>query len=85
MFWREVKRARNGMEVKEECVKDGSGHVLSHGSEMCVRWKEYFDGLLNVNDIGRAEITARSGRMLECLRKQMRRLVSVRYWERQGR
>ena len=35
MFWREVKRARKGMEVKEECVKDESGRVLSNGSKVC--------------------------------------------------
>ena len=61
MFWREVKRARKGTEVKEECVKDESGRVLSNGTEVCDRWKEYFDGLLNVSESGRAEITARSG------------------------
>ena len=59
MFWREVKKARKGMKVKEECVKDGSGRVLSKGSEVCDRWKEYFDGLLNVSEGGRAEITTR--------------------------
>ena len=48
MFWREVKRARKGMEVKEECVKDESGRVLSNSSEVCDRWKDYFGGLLNV-------------------------------------
>ena len=61
MFWREVKRTRQGVEVKEECVKDGNGNVLSEGSEVCERWKEYFDGLLNVSESGRAEITARPG------------------------
>ena len=49
------------MEVKEECVKDESGRVLSNGTEVCDRWKEYFDGLLNVSESGRAEITARPG------------------------
>ena len=58
MFWREVKRTRKGVEVKEECVKDLNGRVLSESDEVCERWKEYFDGLLNVNVSGRAEITA---------------------------
>ena len=61
MFWREVKRTRKGAEVKEECVKDVNGKVLSESSEVCKRWKEYFDGLLNVSESGRAEITARPG------------------------
>ena len=61
MFWREVKRTRKGVEVKEEYVKDMNGRVLSEIGEVCERWKEYFDGLLNVNESGRAEITARPG------------------------
>ena len=61
MFWREVKRTRKGGEVREECVKDVNGKVLSKSSEVCERWKEYFDGLLNVSVSGRAEITARPG------------------------
>ena len=52
---------RKGMEVKDECVKDESGCVLLNGTKVCDRWKEYFDGLLNVSESGRAEITARPG------------------------
>ena len=61
MFWKEVKRTRKGVEVKEECVKDVNGRVLSESGEVCERWREYFDGLLNVRESGRAEITARPG------------------------
>ena len=61
MFWKEVKRTRKGVEVKEECVKDVNGRVLSESDEVCERWREYFDGLLNVSESGRAEITARPG------------------------
>ena len=61
MFWREVKRTRKGPEVKEECVKDRNGQVLSESEEVCERWREYFDGLLNVSESGQAEITARPG------------------------
>ena len=50
MFCREVKRARKGMKMKEECVKDGSGRLLSNGSEVSDRWKDYFNGLLNVSE-----------------------------------
>ena len=58
MFWREVKTVRKGMEVKE-CVKDGDGHVLTNGIKVCDRGKEYFDGILNVSESGRGEISAR--------------------------
>merc|ERR1711867_415201 len=58
---REVKRTRKGPDVKEECVKDRNGQVLSESEEVCERWREYFDGLLNVSESGQAEITARPG------------------------
>ena len=38
MFWREVKRTRKGVEVREECVKDGNGRVLSEENEVCERF-----------------------------------------------
>ena len=47
--------------MSEECVKDGNGRVLSEENEVCERWKEYFEGLLNVSESGQAEITARPG------------------------
>merc|ERR1711989_21096 len=43
------------------CVKDRNGQVLSESEEVCERWREYFDGLLNVSESGQAEITARPG------------------------
>ena len=60
------------MEIKEEYVKDGSGRLLSNGSEVCDRWNDYFNGLLNVSESGRAEITGRPGMNVKCSRKQMR-------------
>ena len=69
MFWREVKRTRKGDEVREERVKDGNGRVLSEDSEVCERWKEYFDGLLNVSESGQAEITARPGMSVRVFEK----------------
>ena len=57
----EFKTTRNGGEAKEERVKDVYGKVLSKSSEVCERWKKYFDGLLNVKVSGRAEIIARPG------------------------
>ena len=69
MFWREVKRTRKGDEVREERVKDVNGRVLSEDSEVCERWKEYFDGLLNVSESGQAEITARPGMSVRVFEK----------------
>ena len=42
-------------------MKDENGRVLSEENEMCGRWKEYFDGLLNVSESGQGEITPRPG------------------------
>ena len=61
MFWRELKRSRKGEEVVEEGVKDTNGNVLSASSEVCERWKEYFDGLLNVDEDRQARITVLTG------------------------
>ena len=61
MFWKEVNRTRKGVEVKEKCVKDVNGRVLSESGEVCERWREYFESLLNVCKSGRAGITARPG------------------------
>ena len=47
--------------MREEKVKDWNGRVLTDGDEVCERWREYFDRLLNVSESGRAEITARPG------------------------
>ena len=47
--------------MRVECVKDENGRVLSEHNEVCERWKEYFDGLLNVSESEQAEITARQG------------------------
>ena len=47
------------MEVKEECLKDGSVRVLSNRREVYDRWMENFDGILNLIEIGLAEITPR--------------------------
>ena len=55
--------------MKEECVKDVNGKVLSESSEVCKRWKEYFDELLNVSESGRAEITARPGMNMRVFEK----------------
>ena len=71
-------------------MKDGSGRVLSNGSEVCDRWKEYFDGLLNVSESGRAEITARPGmnvRMFEKADAEISTLLKIlpiingNYWQ----
>merc|ERR1711989_33673 len=51
------------------CVKDRNGQGLSESEEVCERWREYFDGLLNVSEGGQAEITARPGRNVRIFEK----------------
>ena len=57
-FWKEVMRTRKGIGVKEECVKDVKGNVVTEKNEVCERWKEYFEDLLNMSERGTAEITS---------------------------
>ena len=39
-----------GIEVKEKCVKDVNGNVVTEKNEACERWKQYFEGLLIVSE-----------------------------------
>ena len=55
---------------KEEYVKDMNGRMLSEIVEVCERWKEYFDGLLN--ESGRAETTATPGMDIRVFEKANR-------------
>ena len=60
MFWKEVKRVRKGGE-REEKVKDANGKVLVEKAEVSERWAEYFDELLNVEDVREAKVVAVGG------------------------
>ena len=54
-FWKELKRARKGGTKTEETVKDTSGRLLK-GGDARKRWAEYFEELLNVEEMREAEI-----------------------------
>ena len=56
MFWKEVKRVRKGEQAREEMVKDVNGQILRDGVEVRSRWAEYFEQVLNVADVGEANI-----------------------------
>ena len=42
MFWKEVKRVREGEQAREEMVKDVNGQILLDGVEVRRIWAEYF-------------------------------------------
>ena len=56
MFWKEVKRVRNGEQARDEMVKDVNGQTLRDGVEVRRRWEEYFEQVLNVEDVMEANI-----------------------------
>ena len=50
MFWEEVKR------VRSEMVQDVNGQILRDGIEVRKVWVEYFEQVLNVQDVREANI-----------------------------
>ena len=59
VFWREVKRVRKSVQERDEMVKDLNGQILREGVEVKKRWAaEYFDQVLNVEDVREANINA---------------------------
>ena len=58
--WKEVNRRRKGDSKSEEVVKDGNGRIV-RGIKARERWGEYFEGLLNVQDDGEANVVAVGG------------------------
>ena len=54
MFWKEVKRVKEGEQARNEMVKHVNGQILRYGVEM--RWAEYFEQVLNVADVREANI-----------------------------
>ena len=56
MFWKEVKRVRNGKQARDEMVKDVNGQTLRDGVEVRRRSEEYFEQVLNVEDVMKASI-----------------------------
>ena len=56
MFWKEVKRVRQGEQGREEMVKDINGQILRDGVQVRRRWAEYFEQVLNVADVRKANV-----------------------------
>ena len=63
MFWREVKRVRKSKHARDEMVKDVKGQMLREGVEVRRRWAEYFEHVLNVEDVREANINVVGDRM----------------------
>ena len=43
MFWKEVKRVREGDLARDETVKDVNGLIFRDGVEVRRRWAEYYE------------------------------------------
>ena len=55
MFWREVKRVRKVEQPRDEMVNDMNCQILRDGVEVRKRWAEYFEQVLNVEDVREPE------------------------------
>ena len=56
MFWKELKRVRKREQAKKEMVKDVNGQILCDDIEVRRRWAQYFEKVLNVTDVRKANI-----------------------------
>ena len=57
LYWKEVKKERGGCKSGSDKVKDKEGNVLSEREAVKGRWKEYFEGLMNVENKKEAVVT----------------------------
>ena len=57
LYWKEVKKERGGCKSGSDKVKDKEGNVLSEREAVKGRWKEYFEGLMNVENKKAAVVT----------------------------
>ena len=56
MFWKEVKRVRNGEQASDEKVKDVKYQILRDDVGVRRRLAQYFEQVLNVADVREANI-----------------------------
>ena len=65
MFFKDVKRMRKGEQARDERVKDVNGQILRDGVEVRRKWAEYFEQLLNVEDVREANIINVVGKLAD--------------------
>ena len=56
MSWKELKRVRKCEQARDEMVEDVNGQILRDGVEVRRRLAEYFEQVLNVADVRKANI-----------------------------
>ena len=57
LYWKEVKKERGGCKSGSDKVKDKEGNLLSEHEALKGHWKEYFEGLMNVESKKEAVVT----------------------------
>ena len=77
MFWKEVKRVRKGEQAREEIVKDVNGQILRDGVEVRRRWAEYFEHVLNVENVTEANINVAGNWRMPVLEDLNERAISL--------
>ena len=56
MFWKEVKRVKKGEHARNEILKDVNGQILRDGVEVRRRWAQYFEQVLPLAEVRKANI-----------------------------
>ena len=83
MFWREVKRVRKKQkqrksgQARDEMVKDVNGQILRDSVELTRRWAEYFEQVLNVEDVREANIDVSGDWRIPVLGELNERAISI--------
>ena len=61
----------------DEMVKDVNGQISRNGVEVRRRWAEYFEQVLNVEDVREANINVVGDRWMPVVRKLYDRTISI--------
>ena len=77
IFWKKVKGVRKGEQARDEMVKDVNCQILRYGVEVRNRWAENFGQVLNVGDVGEANIDVVGNRRMPVLGDLNERALSL--------
>ena len=78
MFWKDVKRVRKSEEASDEVVKDCNGQILRDGEEVRRIWAEYFEQVLNMEDVREANMNVVGNWQMPVLEDLNERAISLK-------
>ena len=76
IFLKKLKEVRKGEQARNEMVKDANGQILRYGVEVRNRWAENFGQVLNVGDVGEANIDVVGNRRMPVLEDLIEKAIT---------